>query len=87
MDKDFAFPFLELPENPFSSKPNYVIDEFILQGVLLNYRRQSIYYYEWNKNESKWLKLRQSDPDLTADLPPGKFDGQIIEVVLKDENN
>lgn len=39
-------------------------------------------YYEWSKPELRWMKTREDDPDPSPGLPPGKFDGQIIEVEL-----
>lgn len=37
--------------------------------------------YEWNSKENKYEKLHQSYPDIPENkYPPGKFDGQIIEI-------
>lgn len=42
-----------------------------------------VVYYEWNKKDQKWTKLRESDPEPDQSiLPIGKFDGQLIEVEL-----
>jgi hypothetical protein len=38
----------------------------------------SSYYYEWDGTH--WQKLKDSDPEPPADLPPGRFDGQVTEV-------
>lgn len=42
----------------------------------------SVVYYEWDKQESKWLKLRETDPEPDQSIPNGSFDGQIIEIDL-----
>ena len=36
--------------------------------------------YEWVEEEKKWIKFFASDPEPPEDLPPGKFDGQIVDV-------
>ncbi len=38
------------------------------------------WYYEWNDKDQQWAKLNERDPAPPADLKPGRFDGQIIEV-------
>lgn len=38
--------------------------------------------YEWIENEHKWVTFFDHDPDPPDDLPPGKYDGQIIDVKL-----
>jgi len=37
-------------------------------------------FYEWNAKLKKYTKFKDEDPDPPNDLPPGKFDGNIIEV-------
>lgn len=37
-------------------------------------------YYEWNDKNQQWAKLNEHDPTPPADLKPGRFDGQIVEV-------
>ena len=37
-------------------------------------------FYEWNMAAQKWVKLMDRDPEPPANLKPGTFDGQIIEV-------
>ncbi len=45
--------------------------------------KSSVVYYEWNKLDKKWIKLRDIDPEPNqALLPAGKFDGQIIEIKI-----
>jgi hypothetical protein len=39
--------------------------------------------YEWIETEQKWVKFFENDPEPPTDLPPGKFDGQIIDVENK----
>ncbi len=36
--------------------------------------------YEWVESENRWVKFFDNDPEPPVDLPPGKFDGQIIDV-------
>lgn len=36
-------------------------------------------YYEWIQADNKWIKLILTDPD-PVDIPPGKYDGQIIAI-------
>ena len=38
------------------------------------------YQYEWVEDEQRWVKFFDEDPDPPDNLPPGKFDGQIIDV-------
>ena len=35
--------------------------------------------YEWIADEQRWVKFFDADPEPPAGLPPGKFDGQIID--------
>lgn len=37
-------------------------------------------YYMWNKPKNKWLKINTNDPEPDPILPPGFYDGQIIQV-------
>lgn len=36
-------------------------------------------YYEWIAADNKWIKLVNTDPE-PFNIPPGKYDGQIIAV-------
>lgn len=38
------------------------------------------WYYEWNSKDQKWVKLNQNDPEPPT-LKPGRFDGQIVEIL------
>lgn len=39
-------------------------------------------YYEWDAALDAWTKLNSNDPDPSFELPPGDFDGQLIEVEI-----
>lgn len=51
------------------------IDDF--EGRVLN---ASTVQYEWNATDNQWHKFSNNDPDPLPSLPPGEFDGQIVEI-------
>ena len=45
------------------------------------FKAPAMFFYEWNASENKWIKTDSTDPEPDQNaLPPGQFDGQIIEV-------
>jgi hypothetical protein len=48
--------------------------------ALLMFVDENLVQYEWVEQEQQWIKFFEDDPDPPDDLPPGKFDGQIIDV-------
>jgi hypothetical protein len=70
-----------------TDEPRFVSSSEISPFAITNYKYTLLtqilgraWYYEWNEQDQKWGKLNEHDPEPPTTLPPGKFDGQIVEI-------